>query len=60
MFATDRHYLVTERTAKSERVVFGWTLPLTKKACNGFIKGFPSTTQMRVIKRTTARKLGLI
>lgn len=56
MFATDRHYLVTSGSASSERIIFGWMLPLTQKAAKGFVK----THGGRVIKRTTARKLGLI
>lgn len=56
MFATDRHYLVTTGTGERERVVFGWTLPLTQKAANGFKRSHGG----RVIKRTTAKRLGLI
>lgn len=57
MFATDAHYLVTNgQSGTRERVTFGWTLPLTQKAANGFKRSHGG----RVIKRTTARRLGLI
>lgn len=56
MFAQDRHYLVTTGAGDRERIVFGWMLPLTQKAAKGFAK----THGGRVIKRTTARKLGLV
>lgn len=57
MFATDAHYLVTNgKSGAHERVTFGWSLPLTQRAANGFKR----THGGRVIKRTTAKRLGLI
>lgn len=57
MFAQDRHYVVTNgQTGERERVTFGWNLPLTQRAANGFKRSHGG----RVIKRTTARRLGLI
>jgi hypothetical protein len=57
MFLTnDSHYLVTSGAGKNERIVFGWSLPLTQRAAKGFVK----THGGRVIKRTTARKRGLL
>lgn len=57
MFAQDRHYVVTNgQSGERERVTFGWNLPLTQRAANGFKRSHGG----RVIKRTTARRLGLI
>lgn len=56
----DDHYVVTQGASKGERVVFGGFLPLTKRAATQYLKGLPSTLNHRVIKRTTARKSGLI
>lgn len=56
MFAQDRHYVVTSGTGERERIIFGWNLPLTQKAANGFKRSHGG----RVIKRTTARRAGLI
>jgi hypothetical protein len=56
MLAQDRHYLVTSGMGDHERIVFGWNLPLTQKAANGFKRSHGG----RVIKRTTAKRLGLI
>jgi len=50
--AGDSHYVVTKGTGDNERVVFGWTLPLTKRAALGFAKSHGG----RVIMRKTAVK----
>lgn len=52
----DDHYVVTTTAGKGERVSFGAFLPLTKKAAGQFARQYGG----RVIKRTTARKSGLI
>lgn len=52
----DDHYVVTTEHKKGERVSFGAFLPLTKKAATQFARSHGG----RVIKRTTARKSGLI
>jgi hypothetical protein len=61
---TDSHYVATVGVLKGkEKVAFGLTIPLTKPAAVGYIKGLPGgriNGNYRVIKRTTARKLGLI
>lgn len=56
MFATDSHYVVTRGTGKNERISLGWTLPLTDRAARQFARKHGG----RVIKRTTARRMGLI
>ena len=57
--ANDSHYLVTNGAGDRERILFGRFIPLTERAARGYLR----VTQKgsgRVIKRTTARKLGLI
>lgn len=56
MFANDSHYVVTNGSENKERVTFGWTLPLTDRAARQFARKHGG----RVIKRTTAHKLGLL
>lgn len=56
MLANDTHYVVTNGSEKNERVTFGWTLPLTERAARQFARKHGG----RVIKRTTARRTGLI
>lgn len=55
MFAADRHWMVVS-TGDKPRVLFGWSLPLSQKAANSFKRRYGG----RVVKRPTARKLGLI
>ena len=52
----DDHYVVTDGKDK-ERVIFGQFLPLSKRAAGQFAKQYGGG---RVIKRTTARKSGLV
>lgn len=52
----DDHYIVTNMSGKQERAVFGRFLPLTKRAATQYSKQHGG----RVIKRTTARKAGLV
>lgn len=52
----DSHYVVTTGEGTKEKVSFGRYLPLTKKAAGQFARVHGG----RVIKRTTARKSGLI
>jgi hypothetical protein len=52
----DDHYIVVTEHKQGERVSFGAFLPLTKKAAGQFARQYGG----RVIKRTTARKSGLI
>lgn len=52
----DSHYVVTTGEGNRERVTFGRFLPLTQRAA----KQYSKTHGGRVIKRTTARKSGLI
>jgi len=52
----DDHYVVTTQGSKGERVSFGAFLPLSKRAAGQFARQYGG----RVIKRTTARKSGLI
>lgn len=56
MFANDSHFVVTVGNGKRERIALGWTLPLTNKAARQFARKHGG----RVIKRTTARRTGLI
>ena len=56
MNATDAHYTVTNGAKKGERIIFGWNLPLTQ----GAARKYANKVGGRAIKRTTARKLGLI
>lgn len=53
------HYVVTVGEGKRERVVFGYTIPLTKKAANSFgrkhVRG-----EFRVIMRKTAQRAGIL
>lgn len=52
----DSHYVVTTGEGTKERVSFGRFLPLTQRAA----KQYSKTHGGRVIKRTTARRSGLI
>lgn len=52
----DEHYVVTLGKGSTDRVVFGRYLPLTKRAATQYSR----THGGRVIKRTTARKSGLL
>lgn len=52
----DTHYVVTTGEGTKERVSFGRFLPLTQRAA----KQYSKTHGGRVIKRTTARRSGLI
>lgn len=56
MFANDSHYVVTNGSEHKERITLGWTLPLTRTAAGQFARKHGG----RIIKRTTARRLGLI
>lgn len=56
MLANDTHYVVTNGSEKNERIILGWTLPLTERAARQFARKHNG----RVIKRTTARRTGLI
>ncbi len=50
------HYVVTSGEGTRERVSFGAFLPLNKRAASQYARSHGG----RVIKRTTARKSGLI
>lgn len=52
------HYVVTQGEGKRERVVFGWTLPLSKRAASQFAKTL--TGDSRVIMRKTATRAGIL
>ena len=52
----DDHYIVTTEHKNGERVSFGRFLPLSKRAASQYARQYGG----RVIKRTTARKSGLI
>lgn len=52
------HYVVTVGEGKRERVVFGYTLPLTKRAASQFAKTL--TVNSRVIMRKTATRAGIL
>lgn len=52
----DTHYVVTLGEGTKERVSFGRFLPLTQRAAKQYSKTYGG----RVIKRTTARKSGLL
>lgn len=52
----DSHYVVTLGEGTKERVSFGRFLPLSQRAAKQWAKAHGG----RVIKRTTARKSGLI
>ncbi len=56
----DDHYVVTDMSGKSETLAFGQYLPLSKRAASQFVKATGRVTDFRVIKRTTARRLGLV
>ena len=52
------HYVVTVGEGKRERVVFGYTLPLSKRAASQFAKTL--TGDSRVIMRKTAMRAGIL
>lgn len=52
------HYVVIAGEGKRERVVFGLTLPLSKRAASQFAKTL--TVDTRVIMRKTATRSGLL
>ncbi len=56
----DDHYVVTRYTRKGEVLEFGAFLPLTKKAASQYLRTVRDSHLCRVIKRTTARRTGLI
>ena len=52
------HYVVTQGEGKRERVVFGYTLPLSKRAASQFAKTLKG--ESRVIMRKTATRAGIL
>lgn len=52
------HYVVTTGEGKRERILFGYTLPLTKRAASQFAK--TQSVDTRVIMRKTAVRAGLL
>lgn len=52
------HYVVVAGEGKRERVVFGYTLPLSKRAASQFAKTLRGET--RVIMRKTAQRAGML
>lgn len=52
------HYVVTQGEGKRERVVFGYTLPLSKRAASQFAKTLKG--ESRVIMRKTAQRAGIL
>lgn len=53
------HYVVTVGEGKRERVVFGYTLPLSKRAASQFAKTHVKG-EFRVIMRKTATRAGIL
>ncbi|HEY6019859.1 MAG TPA: hypothetical protein VIY48_08115 [Candidatus Paceibacterota bacterium] len=54
------HYVVTVGEGKRERVVFGYTLPLTKRAAMQYVKSTGHIGDHRVIMRKTATRAGIL
>ncbi len=54
------HYVVVNHAGSRERVVFGWTLPLTKRAAMQFIKSTGHIGDHKVIMRKTAHRAGIL
>jgi len=59
MLVKPSNYVVVSNNGKTERVVFGANLPLTKRAANSFAKTHVKG-EFRVIMRKTAQRAGLI
>lgn len=64
MLVRPNHYVVTAGNLKGrERIVLGLTIPLSKRAAEGYVKGLPggrANGDYRVIMRKTAQRAGML
>lgn len=54
------HYVAVEITRKGERIAFGYSLPLSKRAAMQYVKRTGRIGDHKVIMRKTAVRSGLL
>lgn len=60
MLVKPNNYVVVSGSGKSERVVFGARLPLTKRAAMQYVKSTGRVGDHKVIMRKTAQRAGML